>query len=429
MLDIKLIRDNVEEVIRRLNTRGGDFSYLRDLKTKDERKRELLVEVENLKSERNQKSKLIGEIKRNKGNADEVMASVAHIGDEIKELETELTQLDVDIRNMLLTTPNLVALDTKVGKDETENREIRKFKEPTKFDFVPKDHTELAENLGILDFERAAKITGARFVIYKGLGARLERSLIAFMMDLHSNKHGYTEIMPPYIVNGASMLGTGQFPKFKDDAYKVSAGQEDDFDWYLNPTAEVPTINMYRDEILDGNLLPLKYCSYTTAFRAEAGSAGRDTKGILRQHQFNKVELIKFTKPEDSYDELNKMLLNSEEVLKQLDIPYHVVELCTGDMGFGMAKTYDIEVWLPGQNKYREIGSISNAEDYQARRANIRFKRTKDSKPELVHTLNGSGLAVGRTVIAILENYQQADGSIKIPDVLVPYMGVKEIRK
>lgn len=429
MLDIKLVRDNVEEVIRRLNTRGGDFSYLRDLKLKDEQKRELLVEVENLKSERNQKSKLIGEIKRNKGNADEVMQSVAHIGDQIKELESKLVVLEEEIRYMLLTTPNLVALDTKVGKDETENREIRKFKEPTVFDFEPKDHTELAENLGILDFERAAKITGSRFVIYKGLGARLERSLIAFMMDLHSKQHGYTEVMPPYIVNGASMLGTGQFPKFKDDAYKVSAGQGDDFDWYLNPTAEVPTINMYRDEIIDGDKLPIKYCSYTTAFRAEAGSAGRDTKGILRQHQFNKVELIKFTKPEDSYEELNQMVLNSEEVLKQLDIPYHVVELCTGDMGFGMAKTYDIEVWLPGQNKYREIGSISNAEDFQARRANIRFKRTKDSKPELVHTLNGSGLAVGRTLIAILENYQQADGSIKIPEVLVPYMGVTEIKK
>lgn len=429
MLDIKLIRENVEEVIRRLNTRGGDFSYLRELKIKDEKKRTLLVEIETLKSERNQKSKQIGEIKRNKGNADEIMESVAEIGNQIKSLELELGVLEEEIKTMLLTTPNLVALDTKVGKDETENREIRKFKEPTKFDFIPKDHTELAENLGILDFERAAKITGSRFVIYKGLGARLERSLIAFMMDLHAKKHGYTEIMPPYIVNGASMLGTGQFPKFKDDAYKVTAGQGDDYDWYLNPTAEVPTINMYRDEIIDGNLLPIKYCSYTTAFRAEAGSAGRDTKGILRQHQFNKVELIKFAKPEDSYDELNKMLLDSEDVLKELDIPYHVVELCTGDMGFGMAKTYDIEVWLPGQNKYREIGSISNAEDFQARRANIRFKRTKESKPELVHTLNGSGLAVGRTVIAIIENYQQADGSIKIPDVLVPYMGVTEIKK
>ena len=305
---------------------------------------------------------------------------------------------------------------------------MRFFKEPTKFDFEVKDHVALAENLDILDFDRAAKITGARFVVYKGLGARLERALISFMMDLHAKQHGYTELMPPYIVNGASMLGTGQFPKFQEDAYKVSAGQEDDNDWYLNPTAEVPSINMYRDEIIDGDALPIKFCSYTTAFRAEAGSAGRDTRGILRQHQFNKVELIKFTKPEDSYDELEKMLLNSEEVLKQLDIPYHVVELCTGDMGFGMAKTYDIEVWLPGQNCYREIGSISNAEDFQARRANIRFKRTKDAKTELVHTLNGSGLAVGRTLIAVLENYQQEDGSIKVPEVLVPYMGVKEIR-
>lgn len=427
MLDIKLIRENVEEVIRRLNTRGGDFSYLRDLKQKDERRREILTIVENLKSERNQKSKLIGEIKRNKGDASEVLASVAHIGDEIKKLEEELVKVDEEIRWMLLITPNMVSLDVKVGKDETENREMRKFKEPTQFDFEPKDHTELCEKLGILDFERASKITGSRFVVYKGLGARLERSLIAFMMDLHAKKHGYTEVIPPFIVNGASMLGTGQFPKFKEDAYKVTAGEEDN-DWYLNPTAEVPTINMYRDEILNGDELPYKYCSYTTAFRAEAGSAGRDTKGILRQHQFNKVELIKFTKPEDSYNELEKMVLDSEEVLKQLDIPYHVVELCTGDMGFGMAKTYDIEVWLPGQNKYREIGSISNAEDYQARRANIRFRRTKDAKTEYVHTLNGSGLAVGRTLIAVIENYQQADGSIKVPEVLVPYMGVEYIK-
>ena len=427
MLDIKLIRENVEEVIRRLNTRGGDFSYLRDLKQKDERRREILTIVENLKSERNQKSKLIGEIKRNKGDATEVLASVAHIGDEIKALEEELVKVDEEIRWMLLITPNMVSLDVKVGKDETENREMRKFKEPTKFDFEPKDHTELCENLGILDFERASKITGSRFVVYKGLGARLERSLIAFMMDLHAKRHGYTEVIPPFIVNGASMLGTGQFPKFKEDAYKVTAGEEDN-DWYLNPTAEVPTINMYRDEILNGDELPYKYCSYTTAFRAEAGSAGRDTKGILRQHQFNKVELIKFTKPEDSYDELEKMVLDSEAVLKELDIPYHVVELCTGDMGFGMAKTYDIEVWLPGQNKYREIGSISNAEDYQARRANIRFRRTKDAKTEYVHTLNGSGLAVGRTLIAVIENYQQADGSIKVPEALIPYMGVEYIK-
>ena len=428
MLDIKLIRENVEEVINRLNTRGGDFSYLRDVKEMDEQKRLRLSEVETLKSERNQKSKLIGEYKRNKMDATPILNEVANIGDKIQVLDKEVLELDEKIKYYMLRTPNLVSLTTKVGKDETENREIRKFKEPTKFNFEPKDHVALAEKLDILDFDRAAKITGARFVVYKGLGARLERALISFMMDLHAKEHGYTELMPPYIVNGASMLGTGQFPKFAEDAYKVSAGQEDDNDWYLNPTAEVPSINMYRDEIIDGDALPIKFCSYTTAFRAEAGSAGRDTRGILRQHQFNKVELIKFTKPEDSYDELEKMLLNSEEVLKQLDIPYHVVELCTGDMGFGMSKTYDIEVWLPGQNCYREIGSISNAEDFQARRANIRFKRTKDAKTELVHTLNGSGLAVGRTLIAVLENYQQEDGSIKVPEVLVPYMGVKEIR-
>lgn len=428
MLDIKLIRENVEEVIRRLNTRGGDFSYLLEVKNMDEARRQKLSEVESLKNEKNQQSKLIGVYKREKKDVTEILNNVASMGDKITKLDKEIEELDEKIRYHMLRTPNLVSLTTKVGKDETENREIRKFKEPTSFDFEPKDHVELCEKLGILDFDRAAKITGARFVVYRGLGARLERALISFMMDLHANKHGYTELMPPYIVNGASMLGTGQFPKFKEDAYKVSAGQDDDNDWYLNPTAEVPSINMYRDEIIDGDALPIKFCSYTTAFRAEAGSAGRDTRGILRQHQFNKVELIKFTKPEDSYKELDEMLLNSEEVLKQLDIPYHVVELCTGDMGFGMAKTFDIEVWLPGQNCYREIGSISNAEDFQARRANIRFKRTKDAKTELVHTLNGSGLAVGRTLIAVIENYQQADGSIKIPDVLVPYMGVKEIR-
>ncbi len=425
MLDIKLIRDDVEEVIRRLNTRGGDYSYLRDVKAMDIRRREILTQVENLKNERNLKSKQIGELKRNKQDATSVLESVTTIGDEIKKLETEHDELDEKIKYYMMRTPNLVNLNVKVGKDETENRVLKKFMEPTKFDFEPKDHADLGEKLGILDFARAAKITGARFVIYKGLGARLERSLIAFMMDLHANKQGYTEVMPPYIVNRASMLGTGQFPKFEDDAYRVMSDEED---WYLNPTAEVPTINMYRDEILDGDQLPIKYTSYTTAFRAEAGSAGRDTKGILRQHQFNKVELIKFSKPEDSYKELDGMLLDSEEVLKLLKIPYRVVELCTGDMGFGMATTYDIEVWLPGQNTYREIGSISNAEDFQARRANIRFRRSKDAKTEYVHTLNGSGLAVGRTVIAIMENYQQADGSIKIPDVLVPYMGVKEIK-
>lgn len=427
MLDIKLIRENVEEVIRRLNTRGGDFSYLLEVKEKDERRRVILQEVEAYKNERNQKSKMIGELKRNKQDATEVLNSVANLGEKIKVLEEEQAKLDEEIKYALLITPNMVSLDVKVGKDETENRVMRYFKEPTKFHFEPKDHYELGEKLGIFDFTRAAKITGARFVVYKGLGARLERALLSFMMDLHAKEQGYTEVIPPFIVNRASMIGTGQFPKFEDDAYKVSAGNDDE-DWYLNPTAEVPTINMYRDEILDGANLPIKYTSFTTAFRAEAGSAGRDTKGILRQHQFNKVELIKFSKPEDSYNELEKMVNDSEEVLKLLDIPYRVVELCTGDMGFGMAKTYDIEVWLPGQNTYREIGSISNAEDYQARRANIRFKRTKDSKTELVHTLNGSGLAIGRTVIAVIENYQQEDGSIKVPEVLKPYMGVDYIK-
>lgn len=427
MLDIKLIRENCEEVIRRLNTRGKDFSYLREVKAMDEEKRKLLYEVEALKSERNAKSKQIGELKRQKLDATEVLNSVANIGEKIKKDEERLKELEEKIHYQMLITPNMVSLDVKVGKDETENRVMRFFKEPTKFNFTPKDHSELGTELGIFDFDRAAKVTGSRFVIYKGLGARLERALIAFMMDLHTMEKDYKEVMPPYIVNRASMIGTGQFPKFEEDAYRVCASADED--WFLNPTAEVPTINMYRDEIIDNDLLPLKFASFTTAFRAEAGSAGRDTKGILRQHQFNKVELIKFTRPEDSYDELEKMVRDSEYVLQKLDIPYRVVELCTGDMGFGMAKTYDIEVWLPGQNTYREIGSISNAEDYQARRANIRFRRTKDSKTEYVHTLNGSGLAVGRTVIAVIENYQQEDGSIKIPEALRPYMGVDYIRK
>jgi seryl-tRNA synthetase len=425
MLDIKLIREDVEGVIRRLQTRGGDYSYLRTVYQLDEERRKNLIKVEALKNERNEKSRQIGILKREKQDISALMQSVGTIGEEIRVLEDKVKALEKQIYDYMMNTPNLVSETVKIGKDETENREIRRFMEPTKFAFTPLDHAALGEKLDILDFTRAAKVTGTRFVIYKGLGARLERALIQFMMDLHANKQNYVEIIPPFIVNRASMLGTGQFPKFEEDAYAVG---DKELDWFLNPTAEVPTINMHRDEIIDGALLPLKYTSFTTAFRAEAGSAGRDTRGILRQHQFNKVELIKITKPEESYDELEKMLLDSEEVLKLLEIPYRVVELCTGDMGFAMAKTYDIEVWLPGQNTYREIGSISNAEDYQARRANIRFRRTKDSKTEYVHTLNGSGLAVGRTVIAVMENYQQADGSIKVPKVLVPYMGVEYIR-
>jgi seryl-tRNA synthetase len=425
MLDLRFVVENIDDVVKRLSNRNGDFTYLYEIRDLYNRRKTIILDVEAKKAMRNDASKKIGEIKRQKGDATAILNEVAHLGDDIKALDDELKAIEEKINDLLAITPNLPHASVPVGKDDTANIEIKKVGTPRVFDFPIKDHIALGESLGILDFERAAKITGTRFVVDKGLGARLERSLIQFMMDLHTYEHGYTEVIPPYIVNEKSMFATGQFPKFKDDAFKVVAGENS---WYLNPTAEVPTINLYRDEILDGESLPITYVSYTTAFRSEAGSAGRDTRGILRQHQFNKVELIKFTKPEHSYDELEKMLLNSEEVLKRLGLPYRVVALSTGDMGFGMAKTYDIEVWLPGQHMYREIGSISNAEDYQARRANIRFKRTKDAKTEWVHTLNGSGLAVGRTMIAIIENYQNADGTITVPEALRPYMRVDVIK-
>lgn len=425
MLDLRFVVENIDEVVKKLSNRNGDFTYLYELVDLSNRRKEIILAVESKKALRNDASKKIGDLKRQKLDATPILNEVAHLGDEIKVLDDELKAVEEKIQWILAITPNIPHASVPLGKDDQANVLIRKVGTPRVFDFPIKDHIALGEALDILDFERAAKITGTRFVVDKGLGARLERSLIQFMMDLHAYEHGYTEVIPPYIVNEKSMFATGQFPKFKDDAFKVVAGENS---WYLNPTAEVPTINLYRDEIIDGDVLPIKYCSYTTAFRSEAGSAGRDTRGILRQHQFNKVELIKFTKPEDSYEELEKMLLNSEEVLKRLGLPYRVVALSTGDMGFGMAKTYDIEVWLPGQNMYREIGSISNAEDYQARRANIRFKRSKDAKTEYVHTLNGSGLAVGRTIIAIMENYQNADGTITVPEVLRPYMKVDLIK-
>ncbi len=425
MLDLKFVVENIDDVIKKLETRQADFSYLRALVDLQDKRKEIIQEGESLKAKRNEASKQIGVLKRNKQDATEVLNEVAHIGAEIKGLDDALKVVETEIKNILDVTPNIPCADTPIGVTEDDNVEVKKVGEPTVFNFPVKDHVELAQNLGILDFERAAKVTGTRFVYDKGLGARLERSLIQFMMDMHAFDHGYTEIIPPYIINGESMYGTGQFPKFKEDAFKLELA---DSDYYLNPTAEVPTINMYRDEILTGDDLPLKYCAYSTAFRSEAGSAGRDTKGILRQHQFHKVELIKFTKPEDSYDELEKMLVNSEEVLKRLELPYRVVSLSTGDLGFGATKTYDIEVWLPGQDKYREIGSISNDEDFQARRANIRFKRNKEAKTEYVHTLNGSGLAVGRTMIAIIENYQNEDGTITVPKALVPYMRVDVIK-
>ncbi|MBU1092887.1 MAG: serine--tRNA ligase [Firmicutes bacterium] len=425
MLDLKYVTEHMELVVKQLSNRNGDFSYLYELVDLQETRKKIIYDVEAKKALRNEQSKKIGELKRNKQDASHILNEVAHLGDEIKALDEELKVIEEKVFNILAITPNIPDSSVPIGKDDSANLEVKKVGTPRVFDFPIKDHIELGEKLNILDFERAAKITGTRFVVDKGLGARLERSLIQFMMDLHALEHGYTEIIPPFIVNEKSMFATGQFPKFKDDSFKLAFG---DNNWYLNPTAEVPTINLYRDEILDGDQLPYKYCSFTTAFRSEAGSAGRDTRGILRQHQFNKVELIKFTKPEESYQELESMLLNSEEVLKRLGLPYRVVCLSTGDMGFGMAKTYDIEVWLPGQNMYREIGSISNAEDFQARRANIRFKRTKDSKTEYVHTLNGSGLAVGRTMIAVLENYQNADGTITVPKVLIPYMKVEVIK-
>lgn len=424
MIDIKLLRDDLEGVIKRLETRNADFSYLRDVLKNDEQRREKITEVEVLKRERNEKSKLIGQLKREKKDATSEMERVGTIGSKIASLDEEIKELDEKINYALLSTPNILHETVPIGKDENDNKVIKTYLDQPTFDFEVKTHFELGEQLGLLDFERAAKITGSRFTIYRGMGARLERGLIAFMMDLHSNKHGYTEIIPPYIVNRESMTATGQLPKFEDDAFKLV----NNTDWFLNPTAEVPTINMYRNEVIDANSLPFKFCSYTMAFRSEAGSAGRDTRGLIRTHQFNKVELIKFTKPEDSYEELENMLENSEKVLQLLGIPYRVVSLCSGDMGFAMAKTYDIEVWIPSQNTYREIGSISNAEDYQARRANIRMRRTKDSKLEFVHTLNGSGLAVGRTWVAIVENFQQKDGSIKVPEVLIPYMGIDVIK-
>lgn len=422
MFDLNFLVENIDEIIKKLETRGQDFSYLREIKDLVLERKDLLFQGDQLKNKRNTVSKLIGQYKREKKDVSEILKSVENIGSEISQIDQKLNIIDEKIKNIQLNTPNIPHETTPIGVDENDNVEIKKYGKIKEFDFEVKDHVEIGTKLDIFDFERASKITASRFVIDKGLGARLERSLIQFMIDTHSDR-GYIEIIPPYIVNSDSMYATGQLPKFKDDAFKLENNN-----WYLNPTAEVPTINMYRNEIIDFEKLPIKYVSYTTAFRSEAGSAGKDTKGILRQHQFHKVELIKFAKPEDSYNELEEMLKDSEKILQLLNLPYRVVSLCTGDMGFSMAKTYDIEVWIPSQNTYREIASISNASDYQARRANIRFKREKDSKTEYVHTLNGSGLAVGRTMIAIIENYQTKEGFVEVPDVLKKYMKVDIIK-
>ena len=418
MLDVKLLRNEFEKVERALRDRGASLDLIDNFPVLDTKRRDLIQETEQLKSRRNTVSQEVAKLKRTGGDAEALIVEMREVGDRIKELDDELRELEVQVEELTQAIPNIPSDSVPIGKSEEDNVELRKNGEVPSFDFEPKPHWEIAQSLGILDFERAAKVTGSRFTFYRGLGARLERALISFMMDLHSDKHGYEEILPPYIVNRDSLIGTGQLPKFEEDLFKIS-----DSDYFLIPTAEVPVTNLHREEILPGEELPKYFVAYSSCFRSEAGSAGRDTRGLIRQHQFNKVELIKLTKPEDSYEELEKMTANAEKVLQLLGLPYRVLTLCTGDMGFTAAKTYDLEVWLPSAGTYREISSCSNVEDFQARRAGIRFRRDTKSKPEFVHTLNGSGLAIGRTFAAIIENFQQADGSVTIPEVLRPYMG------
>jgi len=419
MLDLNLIRERPDFVKERLKLRGGDYPIDKILSLDEERRR-LITQVETLRHERKVKSE---EIRRLKRVGDEASASllaqeVKSLGERLKELEDELSRVEEELKELLITLPNLPHVSVPVGESDKDNVVVKRWVEPPKFDFELKPHWDIGVNLGILDFERAAKIAGSRFAVYYGAGALLERALINFMLDLHTKKHGYKEVLPPFLVNSASMFGTGQLPKFREELFKV-----EDRDFYLIPTAEVPVTNLHRDEILPEEALPLYYTAYTPCFRAEAGAHGRDTRGIIRQHQFNKVELVKFVVPETSYEELESLLLDAEEVLQLLGLHYRVVVLCTGDLGFAAAKTYDIEVWAPGQGRYVEISSCSNFEDFQARRANIRYRPKGGGKPRFVHTLNGSGLAVGRTVMAILENFQQEDGSVIIPEVLRPYMG------
>ncbi|HAJ9288354.1 TPA: serine--tRNA ligase [Listeria monocytogenes] len=418
MLDVKLLRNNFDEVKQKLQNRGENLGEFEKFGELDKRRRTLIVETEALKSQRNEVSQEIAKLKREKQDADAKIEEMRVVGDRIKTLDIELREIDEKLDMILMSIPNIPHESTPVGESEDDNVEIRKWGEVREFDFEPKAHWDLGTDLDILDFENAAKVTGSRFVFYKKLGARLERALINFMMDLHSNEHGYEEMLPPYMVNRASMTGTGQLPKFEEDAFLIEAE-----DYFLIPTAEVPVTNYHREDILKAEDLPRKYTAFSACFRSEAGSAGRDTRGLIRQHQFNKVELVQFVKPEDSYAALEKLTGNAEEVLRRLELPYRVLSMCTADLGFTAAKKYDLEVWIPSYNSYREISSCSNFESFQARRANIRFRREPGSKPEYVHTLNGSGLALGRTVAAILENYQDADGSVRIPKVLQGYMG------
>ena len=423
MLDIKKIRNEFEKTNMLLNRRNKNYN-LEKIMELDKNRRQLIVQLEELKSKQNETSKLIPQMKANNQNVEELLNQMKNISDNVKKIDSQVKELDIQIEKTLLSIPNIPHENVPIGNSDIDNVQIRTFGKPTEFDFEPKAHWELGDKLNILDPNTAAKITGTRFMIYKGLGAMLERAIINFMLDVHTQKQNYTEIFPPFIVNRNSMQGTGQLPKFEEDAFKIC-----NTDYFLIPTAEVPVTNMHSDEILDGTKLPIKYCAYTACFRAEAGSAGRDTRGLIRQHQFNKVEMVKFTRPENSYDELEKLTHDAEEILQLLNLPYRVVKLCTGDLGFSSAMTYDIEVWMPSYNRYVEISSCSNFEDYQARRANIKFKDNIKDKAKFVHTLNGSGLAAGRTTAAIIENYQTKDGQIKIPDALIPYMnGLKFIK-
>ncbi len=420
MLDIKLLREDLEGVKARLATRSGKYN-LDEFTELDIKRRELLQEVEAHKSKQNAVSKQIPAMKKAGEDTTTIFAEMKQLSDEVKVLDAQIKEIDEKISTIVMSLPNLPNPIVPVGADDSENLELRKVGTPRDFGFEIKAHWDLGEGLDILDFEKAGKVTGSRFVFYKGLGARLERAIMNFMLDMHVDKHGYTEVFPPLMVNRASMTGTGQLPKFEEDAFKVAGT-----DYFLIPTAEVPVTNMYRDQILEGKDLTIKHCAYTPCFRAEAGSAGRDTRGIIRQHQFNKVEMVKFTRPEESYEELEKLTNDAEDILKAIGLPYRVVRLCTGDLGFSSAMTYDIEVWMPSYGRYVEISSCSDFEDFQARRANIKFKDSKEDKARFVHTLNGSGLAVGRTTAAVLENFQQADGSVVIPEVLRPYMGGAE---
>ena len=423
MLDLKRIRNNTEEVKNLIKSRGENYnvSYIDDIITLDEKRRQILGSVESLKGKRNQESSEIAKMKKAGEDTESLFADMKKLSDDIKNFDVELAGIDEKIQYFMMRLPNTPNKLVPVGKTEADNLEVRKWGDPRKFDFEPKAHWDLGTNLDILDFERAGKVTGSRFTFGKGLGARLERSIISYFLDTHTEKHGYREILPPFLVNKDSMLGTGQLPKFEEDAFKI-----ENSDYYLIPTAEVPVTNLYRDETLKGEDLPVKFVAYSACFRSEAGASGRDTRGLIRQHQFNKVELVKFSKPEDSYEELDKLTHDAEAVLQGLGLPYRVVRLCTGDVGFSSAMTYDIEVWMPSYNRYVEISSCSNFEDFQARRANIKYRETPKDKPQYVHTLNGSGVAIGRTVAAILENYQNEDGTIAIPEALRAYMGGRD---